>query len=181
MDLFLKIPNLFDLAKIPLSPESFELMEAYSTPQKYGLALKKQRAFTSIPNTVYHTNDRVLQAVYDCLPSALLAIEEPTVKFFTLSPPETVEAAMLAPHVDVGRKCCLNLYIDAHKEKSIYYEYYAGKIKEVASFVAETGECWLMDVSKPHAVLLSPPHVRRALTISFIETPYSEVVKHFHA
>jgi len=179
MDLFLKIPNLFDLAKIPLSPESFKPMDAYSTPQKYGLALRKQHVFASIPNVVYHTDEHVLQSVYDCLPPALLAVEKPTVKFFTLSPPETTEAVMLAPHVDVGRKCCLNLYVDTHQEKSIYYEYYAGKIKEVASFVAEDGESWLMDVSKPHAVLLSPPHIRRALTVSFINTPYSKVVTYF--
>ena len=180
MGLFLKINRHFDLSKVSFDLEQLSIIEEYKVPQKYGLALKKKQDFISVPNILYGLEDHIKEVVYKQLPSSLLAIEKPTVKLLTITPSASKASTMLAPHIDIGRKCCLNIYISTHAERSIYYEYKAGKIEEVASFVANDGECWLIDVSKPHAVLLSPPHIRKAVTVSFVSTPYEEVAKHFY-
>lgn len=179
MDLFLKTNKRFELDKILFSLNSSDVIEEYKIPQKYGLALKKKQDFISVPNILYRVEDHIKDVVYEQLPSSLLAIENPTVKLLTVTPTSSNKSTMLAPHVDIGRKCCLNIYINTHAERTIYYEYKAGKVEEVSSFIASDGECWLIDVSKPHAVMLSPPHVRKAVTVSFVSTPYEEVVKHF--
>lgn len=179
MGLFLKTNKRFDLSKISFGLEQLSIIEEYKVPQKYGLALKKKQDFISVPNVLYGLEDNIKKVVYAQLPSSLLGVESPTVKLLTITPSASKAATMLAPHIDIGRKCCLNIYINTHAERSICYEYKAGKIEEVASFVASDGECWLLDVSKPHAVLLSPPHTRKAITVSFVTTPYEEVVRHF--
>lgn len=151
----------------------------YKMPQKYGLALQKVVDFISVPNSTYDMKEEDKEQVIRCLPESLLAIERPEVWILNIKPTESDDLTMLAPHVDKVRKCCLNIYVDPHGEKTTYYEYQHGKLEEKYSFVAKHGECWALDSDQPHAVTLVPPHVRKAISVSFIHTPYQEVIKHF--
>lgn len=162
-----------------VNADNLHMNGEYKMPQKYGLALQKIMPFISVPNSTYQMNDEDKARVLECLPESLLAVEVPEVWVLNIKPTESKDLTMLAPHVDKVRKCCLNIYIEPHGEKTSYYEYHAGKLEETYSFVAQHGECWILDSDQPHAVTLAPPYIRRAISVSFIHTPYSEVLKHF--
>jgi hypothetical protein len=174
---FTKLNLNFNVGNIDTDANNLEMHFEYSVPQKYGIALKKHFNFVSVPNSTYEIEANDKQKVLKYLPKELLDIEVPEVWILNIKPADTNDATMLAPHVDKVRKCCINIYIDTHGEKTTYYDYKAGNIKEIGSFVARDGECWALDSDTPHSVLLSPPHIRKAVSISFINTPYSCVIK----
>jgi hypothetical protein len=174
-----KLDLKFDHKGIDVESDNLTVHGEYSMPQKYGLALQKTLEFISVPNATYDMKDSDKAAVIQCLPQSLLDIEVPEVWVLNIKPTESKDLTMLAPHVDKVRKCCLNIYVDPHGEKTTYWEYQHGKLQEKYSFVAQHGECWIMDSDQPHSVTLSPPHVRKAISVSFINTPYQEVIKHF--
>jgi hypothetical protein len=175
---FIKIDIKFEVDEVDTNSNNLEMHSEYSVPQKYGIALKKNFDFVSVPNATYEISKKDKSKVLKHLPRSLLDIEVPEVWILNIKPADTYGPTMLAPHVDKVRKCCINVYVDTHEEKTSYYDYTAGKITEIGSFVAKDGECWALDSNKPHSVLLSPPHIRQAISISFINTPYEEVIKH---
>jgi hypothetical protein len=173
-----KLNIKFDIDGIDTDAGNLERHAEYSRPQKYGLALSKMFSFVSVPNATYEIKAEDKKHILMHIPQSLLEIEVPEVWVLNIKPADTQETTMLAPHVDKVRKCCINIYVDPHGEKTTYYEYMNGRIKEIGSFVAEHGECWALDSDRPHSVLLTPPYIRRAISISFINTPYEEVIKH---
>lgn len=178
---FQKLDMQFDIDGVDTDSRNLEMHAEYSAPQKYGLALSKTSKFVSVPNATYEIRSDDKQQILKHMPQALLDIEVPEVWVLNIKPADTQDPTMLAPHVDKVRKCCINIYVDTHGEKTTYYDYVAGKLTEIGGFVAEHGECWALDSDRPHSVLLTPPHIRRAISVSFINTPYSEVMKHLVA
>lgn len=176
-----KLDIEFDIEGIDTDSCNLDMHAQYSAPQKYGLALSKMFSFVSVPNATYEIKAQDKQQILKHLPQALLEIEVPEVWVLNIKPADTQEPTMLAPHVDKVRKCCINVYVNPHEEKTTYYEYTNGKISEIGSFVAQHGECWALDSDRPHAVLLAPPHIRRAISISFINTPFEQVMQHLEA
>lgn len=173
-----KLNISFDIDGIDTDASNLEMHAQYSVPQKYGLALSKVFNFVSVPNATYEIKAADKRQILKYLPKKLLEIEVPEVWVLNIKPTDTQDTTMLAPHVDKVRKCCINIYVDTHGEKTTYYEYTNGKIKEIGDFVAQHGECWALDSDTPHSVLLNPPHIRRAISISFINTPYEQVIQH---
>lgn len=176
-----KLNLSLDIEGIDTDARNLYMHAEYSTPQKYGLALSKIFSFVSVPNATYEIQADDKQQILKHMPTELLDIEVPEVWVLNIKPADTQEPTMLAPHVDKVRKCCINVYVDPHGEKTAYYEYTGGKIKEIGSFVARHGECWALDSEKPHSVLLSPPHIRRAISISFIRTPFAKIMEYLEA
>jgi hypothetical protein len=171
----------FDIDGIDTDAGNLEMHAEYSRPQKYGLALSKIFSFVSVPNATYEIKAEDKKHILKHIPKSLLEIEVPEVWVLNIKPADTQETTMLAPHVDKVRKCCINIYVDPHGERTTYYEYANGKISEIGSFVAQHGECWALDSDRPHSVLLAPPHTRRAISISFIHTPFHRVMEHLEA
>lgn len=173
-----KLDLNFDFFGVEVDANNLRTICEYKEPQKYGLALRKMIDFISVPNSTYELKEEDKHKILAGLPKSLLDVEVPEVWVLNIQPTESDETTMLAPHVDKVRKCCINIYVDTHGERTSYYEYRAGKLEEKYSFVAKDGECWALDSEKPHSVLLSPPHIRKAISISFVHTPYSEIIKH---
>lgn len=173
-----KLDISFDIDGVDTDANNLEMHYEYSRPQKYGLALSKIFDFVSVPNATYEIKANDKDQILKCIPKSLLDIEIPEVWVLNIKPANTTDPTMLAPHIDKVRKCCINIYINPHDEKTTYYEYKSGKLNEIGNFVAKHGECWALDSDIPHSVLLSPPHIRRAISISFIKTEYQEVIKH---
>jgi hypothetical protein len=174
-----KLDLTLDHDGMQINADLLHMNGEYKAPQKYGLALQKMMSFISVPNSTYQMQDEDKDRVLACIPESLLAVEVPEVWVLNIKPTESSDLTMLAPHVDKVRKCCLNIYIEPHGERTAYYEYQHGKLEEKYGFIAQHGECWILDSDQPHSVTLAPPHIRRAISVSFIHTPYSEVLKHF--
>jgi hypothetical protein len=179
MECFRKLGLAFDVSGMQTNADHLDMIDEYATPQKYGIALQRSVDFISVPNATYQLLSEDKERILRNLPQSLLNVEIPEVWVLNIKPTQSEDLTMLSPHVDKVRKCCVNIYIDPHGERTAYYGYRAGKLTEIASFIAKDGECWALDSDTPHSVQLSPPHVRRAISISFIKTPYADVVAHF--
>ena len=174
---FTKLDISLDVDVVFTDPTALLCNGEYLKQQKYGLALLKKKAFSSVPNRSYEASPEDTQRIIAQLPTSLIEIEAPKLWILDMHAPADEKDVMLAPHVDGVRVTAINIYRDTHGERTCFYRYAAGgEIEEVDSFVAKDGDIWLMDVSKPHAVELKPGKNRRVLTISFISTPY-EVVR----
>jgi hypothetical protein len=107
------------------------------------------------------------------IPKKVLDLEVPEVVLLSVKPQHDSKNSVFPPHVDEDRVSVINFYIDTHEERTTFYEYTHGsQIKEQDSFVAKSGESWLLNVSVPHSVSLSFPHMRKAISFSFTNTPY---------
>jgi hypothetical protein len=156
------------------------LIKEHNEPQKYGVRLSKLREFKSVPSKTYMAKPEDAAKVVALLPKELLDVEVPEVWLLYIKPDENSLTSMLAPHKDIVRLCGINFYLETHGERTVYYSYASGgKLTEVGSFVAQDGECYVMDVDEPHAVELTPNYVRRMVSVSFVRTPYKEVIKYF--
>jgi hypothetical protein len=178
---------------------------SYRAPQKHGIKHWKKEKFFPVGNDTYYVEKEDVKLPSLLLPRKLLDLEYPFSAVLKIDPTavawgtlkvlnnaysklidtdpgssdKTSYKYMLPPHVDKVRKCCINFYLSAHGEKTKFFKYFDDEIVEVENFVAEAGDSWLLDVSKPHAVELVPPNKRIIFSMSFVKTPYEEVVKFF--
>ncbi len=160
----IKIPSL-------ALPAAVEQVKEYTKLQKYARKTEGHKvAFRSL-----HFGD--VQQYLQYLPPALLEKETPAV-FVLEAPAVDGEAPCIPPHVDYRRLCGLNIYLEASGEVTQFYDWDA-ETKEntvVEEFVAQPGDCWLLDVSVPHGVLLIKNKARRMLTFSFSQLTFGEVL-----
>jgi len=174
---FKKIPLQIDTTKVE-DTTRLEFKNTFYKWQKYGLRLLKDSPYEAVANKQYRLRPEDETEVLKCLPPSLLEIELPEVWVFN-GKPNTDNAPMLAPHRDLVRLCGINAYFQTHGERTIFYQYKHEDLVEESSFVAEDGDCYILNVDVPHAVALTPLHTRKLMSISFITTPYHEVIKHF--
>jgi hypothetical protein len=114
--------------------------------------------------------------LYKVLPKKLLELERPIAALMTMDVPDVLNP-MLSPHVDIRRKCGLNVYLECAEDSTEFYSWDCDshELHKIAEFVAAVGDCWLMDTTVPHAVKLAPRSRRVLLTFSFMQTPYAVV------
>lgn len=176
---FKKLDLNFNVAEINVDPEKLKMHGEHYSWQKYGIAYKRKNEFLPAVNTTSYLDDADKQKIIKQLPKKLLDIEIPEVWLLNITASSYQEKAMLPPHTDGVRLCSINIYYETHGEKTAYYKYIPGKeIIEVSSFIAQTGDCYLLNSSEPHSVeVIGKP--RRSISISFITTPYSIVESFF--
>jgi len=110
------------------------------------------------------------------LPQHLVLAERPNV--FLLEAPATEQSAsVVPPHIDYRRSCGVNVYLEAGGEVTQFYEWDSatGETTVVEEFEAKRGECWLLNTSVPHGVLLVKGKSRKILTFSFSSLTYDQV------
>ena len=168
-----KLPISIDLS--PFREELLAPHQKYYRVQKYARNLNG----TSIPYTetlsVLNEAEFVAQ-----LPEALVAIEWPSVFLLEL-PALDAQDPVLPAHVDINKKCGINVYLDTHGEVTKFYHWGrdSRQSEYVEEFCADTGDVWLMDTSVPHSVNMMPNKARRMLTFSFTKAKYAEVLSCF--
>lgn len=101
----------------------------------------------------------------------------------------------IGPHTDSDILCTVNFYVEVTGEHTVFFslnENAVGTIStnqtngrsfafkdvtKVDSFVAESGDIWILDVTKPHCVLPSKERVKRkAIVLSTNYFTYQEVL-----
>ena len=144
----------------------------YLRPQKYANYIKKENDATTEVIT-FRNEDSILQH----LPKKLLEIEKPVVSILNIKTPN-FDDPIFQIHVDLGRKCAINTYLETNNETTCFHSWDGKTTTQVESFISKNNESWLLDVSKPHSVILKKGIARKILTMSFCKTPYNIVLEH---
>jgi hypothetical protein len=100
--------------------------------------------------------------------------------FILEAPAVEGDSPVIPPHVDYRRLCGLNVYLEASGEITQFYKWDTStKMSTVVEqFVAHPGDCWLLNTSVPHGVLLVKNKARRMLTFSFSKLTFEEVLSY---
>ena len=132
------------------------------------------------PLYMYKLPAEVQEKVLTALPQALLDKEMPGVYFMHMPKP-CAESVSLPPHVDKARRTALNIYLKCSNEITEFYDAdeESRTLTAVERFVAKPHEMWALDVSKPHAVLMTDAMERSAISISFRKVRYPELIAFF--
>lgn len=86
---------------------------------------------------------------------------------------------MLYPHVDRGRRVAINFYLVCGDETTLFFEpdETTRSLMPVAKFCAKEGQCWMLDVSKPHAVIMNAAMERVGLSLSYRRSRYEDFAR----
>lgn len=128
------------------------------------------------PLLMYTLPDEVKQNILSQLPKSLLEREVPGVYLMIMEKPEPTPS-MLPPHIDRARRCAINIYLECDDEETQFFEAdeKSKSLTLMESFFAKAGESWAMDVSKPHAVIMSNAMRRSGVSLSFRRVKYDEL------
>lgn len=152
---------------------------SFSKPQRYAQDfMNGEFAAVTLENLM--VDKAVSETITNKLPEWLLNIEVPTVSILEAVAPVN-DNPVIAPHVDYNRKCALNFYLEANQEVTRFFKWdrQAKQCYEVANFVANPKDIWLLDTSEIHAVSMVPGKKRRVLSFSFLSTSYTAIIKNY--
>jgi hypothetical protein len=145
----------------------------FTESQKYGATMKDVTP-NPIKLATFKTEDK--RQLLSLLPQKLVLLEVPDVVMLSMQG-LLVEQPSVTAHIDYNRRCALNFYLQANGETTKYYKWDRSnkQLIEVGMFCAKTNEWWLMDTTKPHAVMLVPNEHRTVLSYSFQKTSFAKV------
>lgn len=142
---------------------------------RYKYTLWEKEIAPPTPLHVYKTPDDFAKQVIAQLPSKLLKREVPGVYYMRMDKPHL--DSTVPPHVDIGRRTAINIYINCTGEVTEFFE--ADEQNKVlvsqGSFIAKENEAWLLNVSKPHAVRMKSAKLRSCISLSFRRLRFSEL------
>lgn len=129
---------------------------------------------------MYKLPEEMQEQILMALPPVLLEKERPGVYYMHMPKP-FVESASFPPHVDKARRTAINIYLKCANEITEFYDAdeEARELTAIERFIAKKHEMWALDVSKPHAVLMTDAMERSAISISFRKIRYPELIKFF--
>lgn len=167
-----KIDYSFDCE--PLQQSILTLHQRYKKIQKYA------RSLSGWPCPSETLNVSNSHKFVEQLPQKILDQETPIVLMLDLVA-DDVGMPVLPAHVDLNRKCAINVYLETNGEVTKFYDWDSKARKSILkeSICTKQGEAWLMDTTVPHSVDLVPNKRRRILTFSFIKLKYLEVLSCF--
>jgi hypothetical protein len=177
-DFYTKLNFSFDLTGIELDTSLLPDNGVFYKPQKYGLAMLRDPNIKVTTNVTYLLTEQDKQKIISQLPKSLLELEVPPVGIMEMVATAESGEIYLPPHIDNVRVAAINVYLQTNGDETTYYHYSKGKVNPIFSFVANTGETYLLNVDKPHSVKLKSPAKRKILTISFAKLSYEEVLNH---
>ena len=98
-------------------------------------------------------------------------------------------------HEHKKEKCVINYYLETNNEKTNFYvgdsviiknnsrykEFLPNILNKIESFIAKSGESWLMDTTKPHNIeSMNDNKSRKMIQIYFYDAAYNEVLNAFN-
>jgi hypothetical protein len=149
--------------------------------------------------TYYKLNELTANMVVDILPNSLKKHVTSVDWVFS-----GTQSPVIMPHIDNGVLTNINFYLETAEATTRFYEpitdgiptpisdpnatygNIGGKIfpwhtvRAVEDFKANPGDCYLLNVSKPHAVIgLAIPTQRKFVTVMFEKLDFNSVLTHF--
>jgi len=144
---------------------------------KYKYASWGDKSLEPTPLLMYSLLPEVEQQIIDSLPDSLKHKETPRA-FLMKMKRLSDKPNMLYPHVDRARRTAINFYLACGDETTQFYDVDEAEksLTPAESFCAKVGDCWVLDVSKPHSVVMNAAPERVGLTLSYRRTKYADFV-----
>lgn len=178
-DFYTKLNFSFDLTGIETNTSLLPHNGVFYKPQKYGISMLRDPNIKVTTNDTYLLTEDGRNKIIAQLPKSLINLEiPPQIAIMEMLATEESNDVYLPPHIDNVRVAAINVYLQTNGDETTYYHYSKGKVNPIFSFVANTGETYLLNVDKPHSVKLKSPAKRKILTISFAKLSYEEVLNH---
>lgn len=180
MSYFKKLPVSLDVDWVLSTPHELIQTTDIGKIERYKYASWGDMSMEPTPLLMYSLTPEVEQKILGLLPDALKACETPRpflMKMTRLSD----KPNMLYPHVDRGRRVAINFYLVCNEETTQFYEAdeEAKKLIPTENFCAKAGECWVLNVSKPHSVVMNGAADRVGISLSYRHTRYEELISFF--
>lgn len=170
----MKLNLSVDSEGLQLDATKLKVLHYYAAAQKHSLRAKKQfDDYVAIPNATYVPREEDAAKLLPHLPKELVDIETPELWAMNIRPNHSKN--VLPAHRDMTRLASVSFFFDTHGEETSFYEYEGSTLVKKASFVANSGDVYLLNVDKVHDVRLAYPHIRKSLGFSFITTPFEIV------
>ena len=171
---FLKLASTFDPALVNLSAHSLQPLAVYNQRQLCGQrAVSQFKNYEDVPATTFVAPTIIKEQLLRYLPKELLRLELPELWVMNITPESA--NSYLPAHRDKTRLCSVNFYMDTHSEETAYYQLERRRLIRMGSFVAHSGEIWVLNSDEIHDVKLSYPYTRKSLGFSFLSTPFDTV------
>ena len=107
------------------------------------------------------------------------------------------ESRPLEVHIHTSDHAVLNIYYRTHDEVTAFWagdikhnditvvdDFYSlvdtDKLIQVESFIAKSGDAWLLNTRQPHSVSMSNVDKNRMMIQVFFNRPFDEIVEYFH-
>ena len=142
---------------------------------RYKYTLWEKEVAPPTPLHVYSVPEHLSRLLLEQLPQKLLDREIPGVYFMKMEKPHP--NSTVPPHVDIGRRTAINVYVECASEITEFFEADEEKKTLISqgSFSAKQGDVWLLDVSKPHAVRMTSNRRRSCISLSFRHSRFLEL------
>jgi hypothetical protein len=176
MNYFSQIALQFEVPDFDAS--SWKMAQVADVPDRarYKYTLWEIEIAPPTPLHVFAIPEPYANKLLSQLPRAVLNREVPGVFYMKMEKPHP--DSTVPPHVDIGRRSAINVYINCAEETTEFFE--ANEEKKILTFqgkfIAKEGEAWLLNVSKPHAVRMSRTNLRSCISFSFRRLRFSELV-----
>jgi hypothetical protein len=176
MSFFKKLDISMDVRWILSTPYQLIQTTDISKVDEYKYASWADSSIEPTPLLMFSLLPDVEKQVIDLLPDALKDAEVPRVHLMKMKR-LSKSSNMLYPHVDRGRRVAINFYLVCGDETTRFFEADEGtrSLTPVAEFCAKEGECWMLDVSKPHAVIMNAAPERIGLSLSYRRSRYEDL------
>jgi len=175
MNYFSQIALKFELPDFDVS--SWYMAQVADVPDRarYKYTLWEKETAPPTPLHVYAIPEPYAKNLIAQLPRALLGREVPSVFYMKMEKPHP--NSTVPPHVDIGRRTAINVYINCAQEITEFFEAdeETQTLVSQGSFNAKEGEAWLLNVSKPHAVRMSRATMRSCISFSFRRLRFDEL------
>jgi hypothetical protein len=173
---FAKLMLSIDVASVISSEKTLMQVADVHNRERYKYTQWQDEVTAPTPLFMYRLTGEAEQSILKQLPKGLLDREVPGVYYMRMPKP-CAESQSLPPHIDRGRRAAINIYMTCTGEITQFFDadYETRNLTLVDSFVANPGEAWLLDVSKPHAVLMQEAVERTGVSLSFRKARFSEI------
>lgn len=175
MNYFRRLELSIDVPEFDMS--SCRLAQIADVPNRdrYKYTLWEKESAPPTPLHVFEVPNPYADQLRSQLPQAILDREVPGVFYMRMEKPHA--DSTVPPHVDVGRRTAINVYIHCNEEITEFFaaDEQTQTLSSKGSFKAKEGEVWLLNVSKPHAVRMSEAHLRSCISFSFRRLKFDEL------
>ena len=171
LDLKLDVPFIL-LKNEPILYDEYPTYKWRGTVNQQLLKKSPYHVDTPVMFEVYNLKEITEELVLKQLPKELLDLEVPEM-FYVVAYKMGSGDGMIEPHIDRGRRCAINLYLNCSGQVTTFYD---DDLNAQGHFIGEPDDVWALNVSQPHSVTLPNQDMRTLLSLSFKKIKFEKLI-----